>query len=203
MKIRHLLIASLIFLITSCAVSQGEMITRKQKRVKRMSDAKLYKKIVENYLDFNNINFKKVSITYEENGKKQEFRGSARILKDSIIWLSLSKLGIEGVRIKLTPDSVALIDRLHRKYLFTDYLYLNEKLNLELNFDIIQSFLTNQLFNYRTLFEDTAFHRNFKGKRTKTHYVFYSKRRKSRKYWKQQSNLTGNTGNTLEILLRT
>ncbi len=72
-------------------------------------DAKIYKQTVDNYLKFSTLNLKKITINYEEGDKKHSFRGSLRILKDSIIWLSISKMGIEGMRVKLTPDSVAFI----------------------------------------------------------------------------------------------
>lgn len=199
MKIRHLTSIILIVILTSCVVSQGEKVTRKHKKLKGMSDAKLYKETVANYLDYQNINFKKISISYEQEGKKQEFRGSVRMLKDSIIWVSISKLGIEGMRMKLTPDSVAFIDRLHRKYMLTDYSYFNEHFNLELDFFLIQRMLTNELPEYR-IAGNAPFFRNFKGKKTDKHYIFYSRKRKDKKYWKQREALTGIEGNTLEVL---
>ncbi len=150
MKIKTLIIAFCVLLLASCAVPKGEQVVRKRKRLKTMSDAKIYKQTVDNYLEFNNLNLKKVTINYEEGDKKRSFRGSfrgsLRILKDSIIWLSISKMGIEGMRVKLTPDSVAFIDRLHRQYMTTSYDYLNEKFNIELDYFLIQSFLTCLFF---------------------------------------------------------
>lgn len=199
MKIGHIIWVLCIVILTSCAASQGEKVVRKRKKLKGMSNAKLYKETVANYLDYNTISFKKINISYEQAGKKQNFRGSVRILKDSIIWLSISKLGIEGMRVKLTPDSVAFIDRLHRQYMITDYSYLNERFNLKLDYYLVQSILTNELPEYR-IAGDLPFFRNFKGKKTATHYLFYSKKRKAKRYWKTQQKLTGNEGSTLEIL---
>lgn len=199
MKVTNLLLALCVIFLAACATPQGKKVERKRKKLRGMSDAKLYKKTVANYLDYNTLNFKKINISYEQAGKKQDFRGSVRILKDSIIWLSISKMGIEGVRVKLTPDSVAFIDRLHREYMITDYSYLNRRFNIELDYYLVQSILTNQLPEYRVV-GDLPFFRNFKGKKTSTHYIFYSKKRRDRQYWKAQRNMTGNEGSTLEIL---
>ncbi|MBS9767754.1 MAG: DUF4292 domain-containing protein [Flavobacteriaceae bacterium] len=199
MRLKYISVLFCLILIASCTIQRGENVVRKHKRMKAMSSAKLYKETVANYLDYTTINLKKINITYEEGDKKQNFRGSVRILKDSIIWLSVSKMGIEGLRVKLTPQKVALIDRLHREYLITDYSYLNDKFNVELNFYLLQNVLTNQLPEYR-LVGDLPFYKNFKGKKTGKHYIFYSKKRKDKKYWKEQKNTNGNIGSTLEIL---
>ncbi|PVX51991.1 uncharacterized protein DUF4292 [Balneicella halophila] len=199
MKLKTIIVILFVALISSCAVRQGKDVKRESKRLRGMSDAKLYRETVENYLDFNTLNIKKINISYEHDGKKQEFRGSVRILKDSIIWLSISKMGMEGMRVKLTPDTVAFIDRLHREYMITNYEYLNKRFNLELDFDLVQSIFTNRLPEYR-IEKDIPFHRNFKGKKTKTHYLFYSKKWKNKQYWKEYKDLTGMEGSTLQIL---
>lgn len=199
MKLKNIIWILYAVFLTSCAVSQGARVERKHKKIKRMSNARLYNEVTTNYLDYKTINFKKINISYEQKDKKQEFRGSVRILKDSIIWLSISKMGIEGVRVKLTPDSVFFIDRLHREYMMTDYSYLNKRFNLELDYYLVQSILTNQLPEYRVP-EKFSFLRNFKSKKTNMHYLFYSKKRKDKKYWKEQRNITGNEGSTLEVL---
>lgn len=199
MRLRYIINILLILVLSSCVVSIGEVVERKQKKLKRMSDAKLYRETVDNYLNYNTINFKKISIAYEEGNRKQEFRGSVRIQKDSVIWLSISKLGIEGMRVKLTPDSVVFIDRLHRKYMETDYSYLNRRFNLELDFFLVQSILTNRLPEYR-IGGDLPFFRNFRGKRGAKNYIFFSKRKTERKYWKMQRKSRGIQGSTLEIL---
>lgn len=199
MKLRYSIITLYILFFTSCAIHQGEKVVRKEERVRNISNAKLYKDVVENYREYKTINFNKIKVSYEQEGKTQEFRGSIRILKDSIIWLSFSKMGIEGLRVKLTPDSIAFIDRLHKEYMTADYEYLNQRFNIELDYYLVQNILTNQLPEYR-IGGDLPFFRNFKGKRSDTHYLFYSKKRRDRQYWREQRNTTGNEGSTLEIL---
>ncbi len=211
MKIRQLVVILIILFTASCSTyyHRGKSVGRSDKKLKRMGSEKLYKEVVANYLDYKNVNFKKIKITYEEEGKKQEFRGSVRVLKDSVIWLSISKMGIEGVRVLLTPNRVSFIDRLHRGYLNTDYSYLNRKFHLELDFYLIQSILMNQLPEYRMnqlpeyrIVNDKPFYKNFKSRRSKDkkkkHYLFINRNRKDKKYWKAYAKATGNKGFTSE-----
>lgn len=183
LKIKHIFYLFIVFVaLNSCKVSQGERIVRAHDRLRSISDQKLYDTIVSNYINYETINIKRLNFTFTQEGKSHNFKGSLRIKKDSIIWLSISKMGIEGMRIKLTPDSVAFIDRLQKKYLKTDYSFFNKKFRIKLDYYIIQALLTNQLPEYGVV-ENRKFTRNFKSRRDKKHYVFFSKRG-GRSYWK-------------------
>ena len=85
----------------------------------------------------------KFSAEYTNKGQKNSFNGQLRIQKDSLIWLSFSPvLGIEVVRIMLTQDSVMFINRINNTYFVGDYAYVNRFLNTNIDYDILQSFLT-------------------------------------------------------------
>jgi hypothetical protein len=69
------------------------------------------------------------------------FTISLRIRKDSIIWMSISKLGIEGARVFITKDSVKFINKLNNTYFKGDFTYISKLLNTPLDFEILQSLL--------------------------------------------------------------
>jgi hypothetical protein len=72
------------------------------------------------------------------------FSINLRIRKDSIIWMSISKLGIEGARVYITKDSVKFFTKLpgqSNKYFKGDYAYISKLLNTELDFEMLQSLL--------------------------------------------------------------
>ncbi len=72
---------------------------------------------------------------------------SMRMKKDSIIWVSVQPgLGIEAARMKITQDSVYLMNRLHREYLAKDYSFLSKRFNVEMNYEVMQAIL---LGNYQ------------------------------------------------------
>ncbi len=69
------------------------------------------------------------------------FTISLRIKKDSIIWMSISKLGIEGARVLITKDSVKFFNRLSNNYFKGDFIFINKLLNIPVDFDMLQSLL--------------------------------------------------------------
>ena len=92
-----------------------------------------------------NVNFRflsakgKAQFTYQ--GNQQSANINVRIRKDSVIWISASLIGLEGVRAYITRDSVQVLDKLHRQFYAGNYAYLSERLNVPVNFDMLQALL--------------------------------------------------------------
>ncbi|GAB4047605.1 DUF4292 domain-containing protein [Spirosoma litoris] len=70
---------------------------------------------------------------------------SIRIQKDSLIWLSVSKLGIEAVRGLITPDSITIIDKIHKEYTVYDFPTLSKQFNFQMNFQLLQALIVGNL----------------------------------------------------------
>lgn len=68
-----------------------------------------------------------------------------RVRKDSVIWLSVSKLGIEAVRGLITRDSITIIDKIHREYTVYDFPTLSKQFNFEMNFALLQALVVGNL----------------------------------------------------------
>jgi hypothetical protein len=81
----------------------------------------------------------KANVTVDDKGT--DFTVSLRMKKDSIIWASISSLGIEAIRFVTTKDSLKFIDRLHNKYFVGGYDTLGKMLNTEIDLEILQSLL--------------------------------------------------------------
>lgn len=79
------------------------------------------------------------------SGEQQSVNLTANIRKDSLIWLSLGLMGVEGGRGIITRDSIIFLDRLHRNYYKLDFASLSQQFNFNLNFDIIQSLLIGNM----------------------------------------------------------
>ncbi|MBI5217476.1 MAG: DUF4292 domain-containing protein [Bacteroidia bacterium] len=141
----------LILLFNSCK-------TKKQifhfSNIRPMRAVKLYDNIEFNKLRFKTLSVK-FSATYEKDGDSQSFGGAIRIKNDSLIWISIvPALGIEAARIFITKDSIKFINRINSTYYIGNYSYLQSLLNLEIDFKILQSVLTNELFLYSRSAED-------------------------------------------------
>ena len=77
----------------------------------------------------------------ELKGNKQGANVSVRLRRDSIIWVSASLVGIEGVRAILTPDSVRVVNRLQKTYFSGGYDFLSKLLNVPVSYEQMQALL--------------------------------------------------------------
>ncbi len=68
-----------------------------------------------------------------------------RVRKDSLIWVSISKLGIEAVRGLIGRDSITILDKIHREYSVYDYPTLSKQFNFAMNFDLLQALVVGNL----------------------------------------------------------
>ena len=73
--------------------------------------------------------------------EKQGANLNLRLRRDSIIWVSASLLGIEGVRACLTTDSVRVVNRLEKTYFAGGYDYLSKLLNVPVSYAQMQALL--------------------------------------------------------------
>ncbi len=83
----------------------------------------------------------KMNVEATIDSADNSFTINLRMKKDSIIWMTISKLGIEGARVLITKDSVKFLDRLKNRYFKGDYAYISKLLNTELDFEMLQSLL--------------------------------------------------------------
>lgn len=100
-----------------------------------------------------NINFDYLTsrgqLALEDKNETTSSGFSLRMKKDSIIWVSvLPGLGIEAARFKITQDSVYFMNRLHKEYAATDFNFLSDRFNVEINFDVLQAIF---LGNYQSI----------------------------------------------------
>ena len=70
---------------------------------------------------------------------------SIRVRKDSLIWVSVSKLGIEAVRGLITRDSITIVDKIHREYSVYDFPTLSRQFNFNLSFELLQALIVGNL----------------------------------------------------------
>ncbi len=141
-----ILVFSLI--IVSCK-SVSVLSKKNKENLPYISNNELSDKLKENTLDFNKIYIKKASVDFVSGKDKRKFKVSFVILKDSVFIGSVfAPMGVEVIRFKLSENSVVILDKMHKKALFTDYSYISNKLGLPVNFLIIQAIVTNNLFFY-------------------------------------------------------
>jgi hypothetical protein len=128
----------LLIILASCS-TQRKII---KAPIKEEGADYLFKKLKEHELQYHWFTAKFFA-EYSNKGQTSSFNGQIRIRKDSVIWLSFSPaFGIEVFRMMLTQDSVKFINRMNNTFFAGDYNYVNHYLNTNIDFDILQSFLT-------------------------------------------------------------
>jgi hypothetical protein len=107
----------------------------------------------------------KADVVYtDKSGESTSFDINVRMKRDSAIWISITPLlGIEASRLLITPDSVTVLDRVHKTYLKKDYRYFEEMLKTNVNFEMIQAVIVGNYFQYekkeklKSLYEEEPF----------------------------------------------
>lgn len=94
----------------------------------------------------------KTKLEYTDGSSGDQFALSVRVRKDSVIWLSIGKAGVEGVRGLLRPDSVFVLDKLKNDSYSYDVKYLQNLIQSDLSYSNIQNLLVGDLvFPYEEL----------------------------------------------------
>lgn len=94
----------------------------------------------EKEFKFDRLNAK-LSAEAEVDSTSASFTVTLRMKKDSVIWMSISKLGIEGARVLITKDSVKLLNRIKNTFFVGDFAYISKIVNTDLDFELLQSLL--------------------------------------------------------------
>jgi len=101
----------------------------------------LSRRMNENELDYTYASAK-FNCELTLDGEEHSFNVSVRTRKDSVIWMSISKLGIDAARVLITKDSVKFtLGLTERKYFTGDFSYINQKLHADLDFNMLQALL--------------------------------------------------------------
>jgi len=97
----------------------------------------LLKKVNENAFDAEWVNSKaKVKVNF--NGQKISANMLLRMQKNEVIFAQIKVLGLEVGRLKLTPDSVQVIDRFNKRYVKESVSELSNAFGVPVNFQTLQ-----------------------------------------------------------------
>lgn len=142
----------------------------------------LFEKLKENELKFDWFSAK-FNLDLVIDNKKNSLSGQIRVRKDSVIWLSFSPaLGIEMARLIIATDTVKFLNRINKTYFIGDENIVNDFLDSNVDFDVIQSIL---LGNDLTYYEDGKFRATYD---SKEYHLVTGGRQKLKKYVKTQAD---------------
>lgn len=95
-----------------------------------------------NYLDFRTFSAK-IKVDVEAKDNVPELTANLRMVKDSVIWISLQAtfLNIEAYRVRITRDSVILMNKLEKEVQYRSLDYIQEVTQIPFDFQTIQDML--------------------------------------------------------------
>lgn len=135
-----IVLLGLLFFTSSCK-NQKKIVLNNGKCILDFKNAKtLTSNLKVSEFKFDRLKAR-LSIETDIDSSSNSFTVALRMKRDSVIWMSLSKLGIEGARVLITKDSVKFINTIKGQYFIGDFVYLSKFLNTELDFEVIQSLL--------------------------------------------------------------
>jgi len=139
------LLVAAVFILSSCRTTRD--LTAE--KVRPISTGKLLKKVEKNAFDYDYLTIRRINCRFSSNETNANFRIRLQAQKDEKILVSISKINIPVGRVLLTPDSVKYVNYMDRNYFVDDYTFLSSFLNIDLDFESIQSILSNNAFSYR------------------------------------------------------
>lgn len=143
-NIERVLIILLVLSISGC---KTQKIVTEVNNTSPISTSKLIRNIESNEFDYKHLAIKKMSCQFDNGKSKTSFKASVWAEKNKSMVIMLTKLNITVARVWLSPDSVKYINYIDKTYFLDNYSYLSSELNMDLDFNMIQSVLAGNIFS--------------------------------------------------------
>jgi len=106
----------------------------------KMDEAVAFRQMIRNQIQADWFSAR-IRLAYADSNQSVKASGTLHMKSDSLIWLNIRKLGFELARVKITPDSVFVIDRLNNQFVAEDMNYLNRTFQVPVNFSMLQALM--------------------------------------------------------------
>ena len=135
-KLFYLIIG--LFIFSSCS---KKIINLNQYNLPK-SGLEIIDQAYSNNPNYKHLNLKGIASIIIDD-KETKFNINLKMIKDSVIWLSVRErvIGVEFLRAKLTPDSLYLLNRLEKSFFIKSTSQLHDIIAFNLNFDVFQYIL--------------------------------------------------------------
>jgi hypothetical protein len=104
----------------------------------------LAQKISERQFEYNTLSLHS-KMSYDDGTSQQDFAASIRMLKDSLIWISISgAMGVEAARVLITPDTFCIINKLDGSAELHGFDFVQKWLLFPVSFKMLQQIIAGQ-----------------------------------------------------------
>ncbi len=130
----------LCFLLFSTLLMSCRNTQFTSKTAKNHSAKFLLRQLEKNHIDYTWFGTN-AKIKVDSDQEKATFAASIRMQKDSLIWIKIRKMNIEGARVKITPEVIEILDRQNGQYIRRPFSFLKDEYGLEVSFSQLQDLL--------------------------------------------------------------
>ena len=135
----------------------------------------LSKYVKENEFDFVWV-MAKANVETRIDGKEESFDIRVNVRKDSAMLITIQYLlGIQVAKILITKDSVKMANYIQKNYFKGDFVYINDMLNADLDFNVLQAVLFG---NSAEFYEDDELKLKPVTDRENCHYLLSTERKR-------------------------
>lgn len=151
------LLIAMLALMAAISCKSKRVITAKQQEpvvleAKQSAKAQLFSTIEQNP---NTFTYYQATgeMSYRDDQQSQELGVTITMEKDQYLLMNVTALlGITVARIWATPDSIVILDMLHRKAMVADYAYVKRQTGAELSFKQLQQLIIgNTLYPHQEI----------------------------------------------------
>jgi len=137
-----------LLVIASIVSCKAPLTVIHKSEIKNISSTILYDSLKSNYGRIDTY-FGKFKATIKQDKKSNTVFGTTKIKRDSIMWFSINPgMGIEIARAQMLHDTLYVMDRFNSKYFKGSYDYIDKLLDVEVDFESLQSIFLNTLSFY-------------------------------------------------------
>lgn len=90
----------------------------------------------------------KINTEARFKNEKESFKISLKVVHDSAIYATISKVNFIGAKILITPDSVKIMNKMDKCYIHESIDHIKKKYNLDLNYSMLEAMLLGQPLGY-------------------------------------------------------
>ncbi|MDD4236402.1 MAG: DUF4292 domain-containing protein [Bacteroidales bacterium] len=138
----------LLIIILSLILASCKTYRFSGTKIEKLKHSELIDSINANDIEFEHFSFK-FSAKIESTETSESFSGLCRIAHDSIIWISIQKMNIEGARILISKDSTIIINRSDKTVSLGSNNQFFNNFFVDMSLSMLQSLLTNRAYFYQ------------------------------------------------------
>lgn len=145
MKFNYLVNLCILLMLPVFFNSCKTVSALQNKNLKKRSAKFLLQKMEENRYSYDWL-AAKAKVKFESKDQNVSFTVNLRIKHDSIIWLKVQKISVEGMRVRMSPDRIEVLNRQDNQYIVETFASVQSKMPIPFGFREIENLLAGNPF---------------------------------------------------------